>query len=273
MFASLKRLAILSQRNRSTLLSWLLHCGAILLILAVTSVKPKILSRLHDILVVPADIGAYKPARPGGGGGGGGVHADSPASRGEAPPLARFQFAAPAVEILNDHPILPMAPTLIGNTEIQPASFDYKLYGDPNGVVGKPSGGPGDGGGIGKGHGTGVGPGNGPGKGPGEGGGEGGGAVEFRGYGSGVTPPSLITKTEPEYSEEARRARLQGTVRLRIVVDSHGEAQDIRVNQSLGLGLDDRAIDAVKKWKFKPGTVNGKPAAVAAFVEVNFRLL
>jgi TonB family protein len=83
----------------------------------------------------------------------------------------------------------------------------------------------------------------------------------------------LLSKTEPEYSEEARKARLQGTVLLRIEVDAHGLPQNIAVRQALGLGLDDRAIDAVKKWRFRPGKVNGKPAAVVAFVEVNFRLL
>jgi protein TonB len=62
-------------------------------------------------------------------------------------------------------------------------------------------------------------------------------------------------------------------VLLRIEVDTHGQAQNIMVRKSLGLGLDDRAIEAVKKWKFIPGKVNGKPAAVVAYVEVNFRLL
>lgn len=259
--------------KRSALLSWLLHCGAILLILATTSVKPPSIPLLHDILVAPLDIDSYKTSvKPGGGGGGGGVRADSPASRGNAPPFARKQFVAPVVEILNTTPILPMAPTLIGDSEIKPA-FDYERYGDPNGVLGKLSGGPGDGGGIGSGHGTGIGPGDGPGLGPGSGGGHGGG-VESLGFGSGgMTAPVLLSKTEPEYSEEARKARLQGTVLLRIEVDTAGLAQNITVRQSLGLGLDDRAMEAVKKWKFKPGKVNGKPAAVVAYVEVNFRLL
>ena len=91
--------------------------------------------------------------------------------------------------------------------------------------------------------------------------------------GGGVTAPTLVSKTEPEYSEDARRARLQGTVLLRIEVNTRGLAQNIAVRKSLGLGLDDRAIDAVKKWKFNPGKVNGKPAVVVAYVEVNFRLL
>jgi TonB family protein len=140
--------------------------------------------------------------------------------------------------------------------------------------LGKPSGGPGVGGGIGDGNGTGVGPGKGPGHGPGEGGGEGGGEVGFLGLAGGAaSQPVLLSKTEPEYSEEARKARLTGTVVLHIVVDAQGLAKDITVTRSLGLGLDDRAIEAVKKWKFKPGRVNGKPAAVEAYVEVNFRLL
>jgi protein TonB len=201
------------------------------------------------------------------------VHADSPASKGVAPPFARLQFSAPTVAILNPAPILPMAPTLIGDSQTEMAPFDYRLYGDPNGLPGKPSGGRGDGGGIGDGHGTGIGPGNGPGLGDGEGGGEGGGAVDYRGAGGVVTSPALVTKVEPEYSEEGRKARLQGTVLLRIEVNTQGLAQHITVRQGLGLGLDDRAIDAVKKWKFLPGKVNGKPAVMEAYVYVNFRLL
>jgi TonB family protein len=266
---------MLSTPKRSALLSWLLHCGAILLILAVTSVKPQLITRIHDVLVVPLDIASYKTSvNAGGGGGGGGVHADSPASRGKAPDFAREQFVPPVVKIENSTPILPMEPTLIGDPSIKPATFNYKDYGDPNGVLGKQSGGTGDGGGIGSGHGTGDGPGNGPGLGPGKNGGTGGEGVGYLGLGGGaVTQPTLISKTEPEYSEDARKARLQGTVRLRIEVDTHGLAQNIVVSQSLGLGLDDRAIDAVKKWRFNPGKVNGKAATVVAYVEVNFRLL
>jgi protein TonB len=264
-----------SSTKRSALISWLLHCGAILLILAVTGVKPSNIPLLRNVLVVPADIvSVYKSSIHTGGGGGGGARADSPASKGEAPRFARFQYVAPAVEILNTQPILPMAPTLIGDA--QPRDFDYKQYGDPNGVAGPRSGGPGDHGGIGSGHNGGVGPGDGPGLGPGKNGGQGGGddgAVEYRGGGGGVTAPILLTKYEPEYSEEARKSRLQGTVLLRIEVDTHGTAQNITVRRSLGLGLDDRAIEAVKKWKFSPGKVNGKPATVVAYVEVNFRLL
>ena len=74
-----------------------------------------------------------------------------------------------------------------------------------------------------------------------------------RAFTGSVSPPVLLWKTEPEYSEEARKAKVQGTVILRIEVDARGQAQAITVERSLGLGLDDRAVEAVRRWKFKPG--------------------
>src|SRR5439155_17068518 len=132
------------------------------------------------------------------------------------------------------------------------------------------SNGPGSGGGIGSGKGGGVGSGTGPGFGPGEGGGIGGGVFRM---GGGVTAPSLLSKVEPEYSEEARKAKYQGTVLLYVEVDATGRATNIRVARSLGLGLDEKAAEAVKQWKFTPGKKDGKAVTVAATIEVNFRLL
>ena len=91
--------------------------------------------------------------------------------------------------------------------------------------------------------------------------------------GGGVTAPSLLHKIEPEYSEEARKAKYQGTVLLYVVVDVNGKATNIKVARSLGLGLDEKAVEAVKQWKFTPGYKDGKPVTVAATIEVNFRLL
>ena len=112
--------------------------------------------------------------------------------------------------------------------------------------------------------------GKGGGFGPGEGGGFGGGV--FR-VGGGVSAPVLLYKKEPEYSEEARKAKYQGTVVLYVEVDPSGKAVNMRVVRSLGLGLDEKAMEAVKRWKFKPGAKDGKPVTVAATIEVNFRLL
>ncbi len=88
-----------------------------------------------------------------------------------------------------------------------------------------------------------------------------------------VSAPQLISKVEPEYSEEARRAGLQGTVVLYVVVDGNGAPRDFKVVRSVGLGLDEKAVEAVQKWRFKPGFKDGKPVSAAAQIEVNFRLV
>jgi len=88
-----------------------------------------------------------------------------------------------------------------------------------------------------------------------------------------VSAPVLVAKTEPEYSEEARKAKYSGEVLLSIVVDEHGIPRDIHVVRPLGLGLDEKAIEAVMKWRFRPGMKGGRPVATQAQVQVNFRLL
>jgi len=93
------------------------------------------------------------------------------------------------------------------------------------------------------------------------------------GFGGPVSPPSVVHKVEPEYSEEARRASLEGTVLLRIIVDEDGRPRELKVMRSLGLGLDEKAIVAVSNWQFAPGTKDGQPVPVQAQIEVNFRLL
>jgi TonB family protein len=90
----------------------------------------------------------------------------------------------------------------------------------------------------------------------------------------GVTEmPRLIRAVEPEYTEVARQAKLQGTVILRVVVNTEGRATNIRVAKSLGYGLDEQAIRAVQKWQFRPSARNGRVADFEATIEVNFRLL
>jgi protein TonB len=82
-----------------------------------------------------------------------------------------------------------------------------------------------------------------------------------------------VHKVEPEFTEEARKARMQGTVVLLVDIDERGQVYNIRVRMPLGLGLDEKAIEAVRKWRFRPGTRNGVPVSTPALVEVNFRLL
>jgi TonB family protein len=147
---------------------------------------------------------------------------------------------------------------------------EYNTWGDPNGVLGELSNGPGTGSGIGNGHGTGVGPGRGPGYGPGEDGGCCGGPFTV-GVGE-VLAPVPIYRPEPAYSEEARKAKYSGTVTLWIVVDPQGNVRDIRLVKGVGMGLDEKAEEAVRTWKFKPGTRRGVPVPVRVMVEISLRL-
>jgi len=204
------------------------------------------------------------------GGGGGGDRSPLPASFGKLPKFALKQFTPPVAVYNNMNPKLMMEPTLIGDPNTQVANVDYPLYGDPLSKYMTPSNGQGSGGGIGNGKGGGVGNGDGGGYGPGSGGGVGGNV--FR-VGGGVSAPVLLSKTEPEYSEEARKAKHQGTVVLYVQIDPSGKATNVKVVKSLGLGLDEKAMEAVAKWKFSPGKKDGKPVTVEATIEVNFRLL
>jgi TonB family protein len=86
-----------------------------------------------------------------------------------------------------------------------------------------------------------------------------------------TTAPRLIHKVEPEYTAEAREAGLEGTVVLGVEVGTDGTAHDIRVTRSLGMGLDEKGVEAVRLWKFEPATRDGKPVAVKATIEINFR--
>jgi TonB family protein len=91
--------------------------------------------------------------------------------------------------------------------------------------------------------------------------------------GGGVSQPSILFKVEPEYSEEARKAKWQGTVNLSVVISEFGEPINLKVTNALGLGLDQKAIEAVQKWVFKPGRKDGQPVAVYANIQVTFKLL
>jgi TonB family protein len=91
--------------------------------------------------------------------------------------------------------------------------------------------------------------------------------------GNGVTAPAVLSKVEPEYTEEARLAKYQGTVVVSTEIGPDGIAQGMKVIRGLGLGLDEQAVKAISQWKFKPGAKDGQPVPVMATIEVNFRLL
>jgi len=229
----------------------------------------------HQVVYLPVDISPYQVNLPpsadeAGGGGGGGDRSPEPASRGDLPKFSMEQLSPPVVIIRNPEPELPVEPTVIVPPQITVPSLNMAQLGDPLGKVGVPSSGPGSGSGIGSGSGGGVGSGKGPGVGPGEGGGIGGGV--FR-VGGGVTAPEVIFKVEPEYSEQARKAKYQGTVLLSAIVQRDGTIREIKVVQPLGLGLDEKAIEAARQWRFRPGLKSGQAVDVQVLFEVTFRLL
>jgi protein TonB len=218
--------------------------------------------------VSPYVLPASKSAS--GGGGGGGDRDKLPASKGALPRFAREQITPPAVIVRNEDPKLAVEPTVVVPPEIRLPYPTTGALGDPlSAVLGPPSNGPGSGGGIGSGSGGGVGSGRGPGVGPGWGGGIGGGAYHV---GGGVSAPRPVYSPDPEFSDEARKAKHQGTVVLWVIIGPDGRTHDIRVQRSLGMGLDEKAVEAVQRWKFEPARKDGIAVAVQVAVEVNFRL-
>jgi TonB family protein len=203
---------------------------------------------------------------------GGGDHSPLPPSKGRLPKASLKPFTPPSAVVNNANPRLAMEPAILAPPDVPMPQVNMTQYGDPLSRFGPASSGPGSNGGIGTGSGGNVGPGSGSGAyGPGDGTGANG--RVWRVTEGGVTAPALLFKVEPEYSEEARKAKVQGAVLLSIEVDRSGRAQNVRVVRSLGVGLDEKAIEAVRKWKFKPGYRDGKAVTVGATIEVNFRLL
>lgn len=260
--------------RQAGLSSTLIHIGLAALLFTVFSNRHvQQMVKQTVSLVAPIDLAPpeMKPSpKQAGGGGGGGDRSPLPASKGRAPKAAPRQFTPPMAVVHNDNPKLVMEPTLVIPPDVKLPNPNMLQYGDPLAKLGPPSNGPGSGGGIGNGSGGGIGPGRGPGFGPGEGGGIGGGVYRV---GGGVSAPIPLYKVEPEYSEEARKAKFQGTVVLSIVVDERGMPTQFKVVRPLGLGLDEKAIEAVQKWRFRPAQKDGRAVAVLATVEVNFRLL
>jgi TonB family protein len=263
------------QGRRAGLSSVLIH-GSVITLLLILGTNKQVQQLVRDqVTLIAPDLKPYMPknqpkAQLQGGGGGGGDRSPTPASKGKLPKIALKQFTPPAAVIKTPDPKLPMEPTIVAPPDTQLPQVNMAQLGDPLAKMGIPSNGTGSGAGIGSGANGGVGSGNGAGFGPGSGGGVGGGVYRI---GGGVSSPELLFKVEPEYSEEARKAKFQGTVVLYIEVDEHGNPRNLKVIRPLGLGLDQKAIEAVQKWRFKPGLKDGKPVAVAATIEVNFRLL
>jgi periplasmic protein TonB len=263
-------------KKNGALGSTVAHVVVIALIIGATILGRRIVTKVDakppvTALVDPGDFMPLKPAKTqAGGGGGGGDHDVLQASKGKLPKFSlKPQLAPPEAVIRNLDPKLPVEPTVIVPPDIKVAMNSMPNLGDPKSSAVIPSNGPGSYGGIGPGSGGGVGPGNGRGVGPGDEAGMGGGAYR---PGKGVTPPRVIYQTDPEFSEEARKAKYQGTCVLGLVVDANGHPTQIRVLSALGMGLDEKAIESVKNWKFEPGKKDGHDVPVEIAVEVDFHL-
>ncbi len=220
------------------------------------------------------------------GGGGGGNHSPLPSQSGKLPPPSNIQAAIPTAPPIHT-PALPVA-----GMDIDPALWkDLKapVFGDPRSKSTLESKGPGAGEGIGTGDGLGIGSGSGPGYGPGKDGniGDGSKALGCCGIGGGDNNRSaggfyrateveqkarLLSKPEPQYTEEARLNQVTGTVVLRVVFSSSGEVVQIRAVRTLPFGLTERAIAAARRIQFVPAVKGGQPVSVAMQLEYNFNL-
>jgi len=218
------------------------------------------------------DISAYKgpiKQNTAGGGGGGGDRSLIQASKGKLPQIEDKPIVPPMVQTF-DKPKIPIPAAI----DVQK---DLKLPDNPLPDIGMKSSnsvvlsnGTGSNGGMGSGAGGGLGSGSGDGYGPGSGGNAGGGLYRI---GGGVSAPLVLHAVDPEFSDEARRAKYQGLVLIQMIVDAQGNPQNPKVVRPLGMGLDEKALEAVRQYKLKPAMKDGKtPVPVMITIEVNFRL-
>lgn len=259
-FGSLDRAG--GQQTRKTI--W----GAALLHAAILALLFVQVRAMHDRMAAPATIDMIElttppvaPAAPNAAGGGGGHAGPAPVTRGNPPQFAEQQLVPPdAKPVLQ--PKLAADATVVVQQDLKMAKSDIPQLGMPNSPLVGMSPGNGRGSGLGPGHGDGVG--------LGSNGNLGGGVKEV---GGGVSAPIPLYTPEPEFSEEARKSRVSGNVMVYLQVDEHGLPTHIHIVRGIGLGLDEKAIEAVKQYRFKPAMEDGHPVAVEMTVEVNFNIM
>jgi TonB family protein len=247
------------QRPENFLLSFVTHTAALGLMLwllhltvPVKIIAPSTANSVELAPYVPMKVGKGGPS-----GGGGGDASKLKASTGVPPKVAKQQFTPPTV-LPQQKSKLMIEPTVVADLKVP----QNTQIGDPLSKLMTPSNGTAVGGGIGSGSGGGVGSGHGgPGVGPG-----------IFHVGEGVSAPRAIYTPEPEFSEEARKAKYQGVVVLNIIVGTDGRVHNPRVVRSLGMGLDEKAVEGVKTWKFDPSKKDGRAVAVEMNIEVAFNL-
>lgn len=244
---------------KSTAIAVVIHGLVILLIAYVLIKKIPIAAPAKTTLVTEVNVPPMAPPKAAQMGGGGGQRGPAPVSKGSPPKFADQQIVPPKAPPLQE-PKIKIDPTVEVQKDVHMAT-NLPNFGLPNSPLPGVS--------MGNGSGTGLGSGNGSGIGPGSGGNMGGGP---RRIGGGVSAPQLIYQVEPEFSEEARKAKFAGNVLVNLWVDTNGMPSHIRVIRPVGMGLDEKAVEAVRQYRFKPAMENGKPVLVELNVEVNFQI-
>ena len=257
---------------RSRAVSFVIHVVMITMVLLLTMKAHTIVTMAANTVATQVDIQPYIPPiilpmpKATSGGGGGGAHEVVEASKGTAPPMVRIQLM-PAQILRVDHAKLEIEPgeqvKMVFNSNLPALGLSQS----PQVVMA--SQGTGSGSGFGQGLGGGIGSGHSGGAGVGSGGGYGGGIMSV---GGGVSAPQVIHSVDAEFTDEARQANFQGSTSIKLIVDSQGNPQDVRLVNHLGMGLDEKAIAAVKQYKFKPAMYQGHAVSVQIVIDIDFHL-
>jgi TonB family protein len=266
--------ATATRDKKSRVISFVVHAVIISAVLYLTLGSHSPIRQMS--VVVPVDFKLYAPPPPPklltvapkmGGGGGGGAHQIIEPIKGRPPVVAKAPVITPPQIIRLDRPKLGVEPTT--QVKIPDASNMPNLGMANSPQIALASQGSGSGSGFGSGLGGGIGMGHGTGSGPGSGGGYGGGIMSV---GGGVSAPVVVHSVEPEFTQEARAANFQGGVSIQLIVDAQGNPQNIHLVRHLGMGLDEKAVEAVRQYKFRPAMYQGHPVAVQIVINVDFRL-
>lgn len=263
-----------------------LFFGAILILWTMQAKAKEELNKEIEVTMInpgdltPQEIDMPKAEKKAGGGGGGGRNTPTPPSKGQAP---KFDLTPPIIsprpEPQLKPPSLPVMETIQVDPRLEPPRIANLPTGDPTGVLGPPSAGPGEGGGIGTGKGGAVGSGNGTGLGPGDGYNTGGGNPNIGGGTRSNAPatsvdqkPIALNSPRPNYTEEARKNKIQGMVRVRVLVGADGGVKQVKVLNGLPDGLNEEAIRSAYAIRFKPAMKAGQPVSYWVGVDIEFNL-
>jgi protein TonB len=246
---------------RSTAFAVLAHAAAIALIFWAGYAHVRFAAPVQQTVITNLTPPPEMPKLQDRMGGGGGQRGPMPVAKGQLPKFADQQITPPEAPPMQQPKIRMPEPTIEVQKDLKMADNNLPNLGMPNSPLLGSS--------MGNGAGSGLGSGNGSGLGPGAGGNYGGGLHHV---GGGVSAPKVIFKVEPEFSEEARKAKFMGVVTVNLIVDTAGRAQNVRVIRGVGMGLDQKALEAVRQYRFKPAMENGHPVPVQVNVEVQFQI-